>query len=76
MFTEFQAKFLCASLMLAVKFLNENDIVHGSLMPKKIIFNDKYYPQIVSFPMCLGKWEFSWVKFNVFYSDKFDIQQF
>ena len=48
LFTEFQAKFLCASLMLAVKFLNENDIVHGSLMPKKIIFNEKYYPQIVS----------------------------
>ena len=48
LFTEFQAKFLCATLMLAVKFLNENDIVHGSLMPRKIIFNDKYYPQIVS----------------------------
>ena len=48
LFSESQAKFVCATLMLGLKFLHENDIVHGGIMPRKIVFNDKYYPQLVS----------------------------
>ena len=49
LFSEAQAKFVCASLLQALKFLHENDIVHGSIMPKNIVFNDKCYPLLCNF---------------------------
>ncbi|WAR22696.1 KAPC-like protein [Mya arenaria] len=43
-FAETHAKFVCVNLALALQFLHEKGVVHGSLRPRKVIFNNKGYP--------------------------------
>ncbi|KAL4236626.1 hypothetical protein ACF0H5_005010 [Mactra antiquata] len=48
-FVETHAKFVCINLMMALRFLHQNDIFHGSVCPKKVVFNNKGYPLLTGF---------------------------
>ncbi|KAH3695123.1 putative 3-phosphoinositide-dependent protein kinase 2 [Dreissena polymorpha] len=48
-FEETHAKFVCVNLMLALRFLHENGIFHGSVCPKKVVLNARHYPCLTGF---------------------------
>ncbi|XP_045206312.1 putative 3-phosphoinositide-dependent protein kinase 2 [Mercenaria mercenaria] len=48
-FQETHAKFVCANIMMALRFLHEHKIFHGSICPRKIVFNEKGYPCLTGF---------------------------
>lgn len=48
-FQETHAKFVCANIMMALRFLHEHKIFHGSVCPQKIVFNERAYPCLTGF---------------------------
>ena len=46
---ETHVKFICANIMMALRFLHEHEIFHGSVCPKKIVFNERGYPCLTGF---------------------------
>lgn len=46
---ETHAKFVCVNLMMALRFLHDHKIFHGSICPKKVVFNEKGYPCLTGF---------------------------
>lgn len=42
-FTEKQAKFITANIIIALEFLHSNGVIHRDVRPENVVFNEKGY---------------------------------
>jgi serine/threonine protein kinase len=48
-FTEKQAKFITANIILALEFLHSNGVIHRDVRPENVVFNEKGYLSLIDF---------------------------
>ena len=58
-FTEKQAKFIIANIIIALEFIHGNGVIHRDIRPHNIVFNDQGYLSLVDFGLARV-----WIKNN------------